>query len=117
MDPDRLQGLPNFPSCPRLTPVSAIPESPPRSWAEIDLSALRHNLAAARGLSGDQQVMAVVKASAYGHGLEAVACALEQKEIAFFGWPMSVRPAAFQKPGSGPQSTSWGEPFPPNGKR
>ena len=29
--------------------------------------------------------MAVVKASAYGHGLEAIACALEQDEIAFFG--------------------------------
>lgn len=29
--------------------------------------------------------MAVVKASAYGHGLEAVASALEQEEIAFFG--------------------------------
>jgi len=64
--------------------VSDVPESPPRSWAEVDLSALRHNLAAARRLS-DQQVMAVVKASAYGHGLEAVACALEQEEIAFFG--------------------------------
>ena len=29
--------------------------------------------------------MAVVKASAYGHGLEAVTSALEQEEIAFFG--------------------------------
>ncbi len=29
--------------------------------------------------------MAVVKASAYGHGLEAVASALEQEDIAFFG--------------------------------
>ena len=64
--------------------MSDVPESPPRSWAEVDLSALRHNLAIARELS-NQQVMAVVKASAYGHGLEAVASALEQEEVAFFG--------------------------------
>ncbi len=64
--------------------MSDVPESPPRSWAEVDLSALRHNLAVAGQLS-NQQVMAVVKASAYGHGLEAVASALEQEKVAFFG--------------------------------
>lgn len=64
--------------------MSLAPESPPRSWAEIDLAALRHNLKVARG-HGDQQIMAVVKASAYGHGLEAVANTLEKEDIAFFG--------------------------------
>lgn len=58
--------------------------SPPRSWAEIDLAALRHNLAVARKVSG-QQVMAVLKAGAYGHGLEPLAQSLEQEEVAFFG--------------------------------
>jgi alanine racemase len=48
-----------------------------RCWAEIDLDALRHNLAAARGqLAPGVKVMAVVKANAYGHGLGGVARAL-----------------------------------------
>ena len=58
--------------------------SPPRAWAEVDLDALRHNLQVARD-TGGQKVMAVVKAGAYGHGLEEVATALEGEHIAFFG--------------------------------
>lgn len=64
--------------------VSDPAPSPPRSWAEIDLGALRHNLAVARRVSG-QQVMAVLKAGAYGHGLEPLAQCLEKEEVAFFG--------------------------------
>ena len=60
------------------------PVSPPRAWAEIDLSALRHNLAVARESSG-QDVMAVVKAGAYGHGLENLARAIDHDNLAFFG--------------------------------
>src|SRR3954470_19545095 len=41
--------------------------------ATIHLGALRHNLARVRSLAGDARVMAVVKADAYGHGLERVA--------------------------------------------
>jgi len=49
-----------------------------RCWAEIDLTALRHNVAAARGqLEARVKVMAVVKANAYGHGLGPVARALD----------------------------------------
>ncbi|MBD2843595.1 serine racemase VanT catalytic subunit [Paenibacillus sp. IB182496] len=40
-----------------------------RAWKEIDLGRLRHNLAELRrAVRGDCQVMAVVKAEAYGHG-------------------------------------------------
>ncbi len=38
--------------------------------ATIDLSALRHNLALARQYAGRRKVWAVVKANAYGHGIE-----------------------------------------------
>lgn len=50
-------------------------QTPPRSWAEIDLGALRHNATIARQQSGSG-VMAIVKANAYGHGAVAVARAL-----------------------------------------
>jgi len=60
------------------------PVSLPRAWAEIDLSALRWNLAVAREACG-VDMMAVVKAGAYGHGLEEIARALAGEKIAFFG--------------------------------
>jgi alanine racemase len=45
------------------------PGSPHRAWIEIDHAALRHNLQVLRELAGtEKQVMAVVKANAYGHG-------------------------------------------------
>ncbi|NQW99698.1 alanine racemase [bacterium] len=43
----------------------SFPVSPPRAWAEIDLGALKRNLAVAREAFGDG-LMAVVKAGAYG---------------------------------------------------
>jgi alanine racemase len=51
--------------------------------ATIHLGALRHNLARVRSLAGEARVMAVVKADAYGHGLERVARALDQDAEAF----------------------------------
>ena len=36
----------------------------------IDLAALRHNAGIARSRSGDARIWAVVKADAYGHGLD-----------------------------------------------
>jgi alanine racemase len=51
--------------------------SPHRSaWLEIDLAAIRHNVAIVRALVGPAAVAAVVKADAYGHGLGRVARAL-----------------------------------------
>ncbi|RMH02791.1 MAG: alanine racemase [Planctomycetota bacterium] len=46
---------------------------PHRVWAEIDLAALRHNLARIRRAAGRRQVWPVLKANAYGHGAVAVA--------------------------------------------
>jgi alanine racemase len=45
--------------------------------ALLDLAALTHNLGIARNLAGSAQVMAVVKANAYGHGATTIARALE----------------------------------------
>ena len=51
--------------------------------ATIHLGALRHNLARIKQLAAPAQVMAVVKADAYGHGLERVARALDGAADAF----------------------------------
>jgi alanine racemase len=56
-----------------------------RSWAEIDLSALRHNAEVAGRLAGPGAgIMAIVKANAYGHGLAEVVRAL-RGSIAMYG--------------------------------
>ena len=44
-----------------------------RCWAEIDRAALRHNAKVVRDRIGSAEMLAVVKANAYGHGLLGVA--------------------------------------------
>ncbi|MCA1687250.1 MAG: alanine racemase, partial [Actinobacteria bacterium] len=41
---------------------------PSRTWAEIDLGAIRHNVRALKRRARSARLMAVVKADAYGHG-------------------------------------------------
>src|SRR6187551_54024 len=53
---------------------------PRPATVNIDLEALRHNLARVRALAPRSKVMAVVKADGYGHGLERVARALSDAE-------------------------------------
>jgi alanine racemase len=55
-----------------------------RCWAEIDRSALRHNAAVVRERIGSAELLAVVKADAYGHGLLGVAQALAN-DVQLFG--------------------------------
>jgi len=54
--------------------VSRYPEKIRPVWAEIDLAALTHNLTEVKRLVGPKvEIMAVVKAEAYGHGAVEVA--------------------------------------------
>jgi alanine racemase len=56
------------------------------TWAEIDLSALRHNFRTMSHLVGPETtVCAVIKADAYGHGIEPVAVALQQEGAEWMG--------------------------------
>src|SRR5438552_6889270 len=55
-----------------------------RCWAEIDRSALPHNAAAVRERIGSAELLAVVKANGYGHGMVGVAEALA-KDVQLFG--------------------------------
>ena len=57
-----------------------------RCWAEIDLNALRENLAWLRNRVGAQvKILTVVKADAYGHGLKQIAALLMQSGTDVFG--------------------------------
>lgn len=55
-----------------------------RCWAEIDRAALRHNARVVRDRIGSAEMLAVVKANAYGHGLLGVAETLAE-EAQLFG--------------------------------
>ena len=55
-----------------------------RTWAEIDIDALIHNLKTIKNTACGSKVMAVVKANAYGHSAELVAPALEEAGVDFF---------------------------------
>lgn len=53
--------------------------------AEIDLGALRHNYRRLKPLAGEAEVMAVVKADAYGHGAAKVSRVLSAEGCRHFG--------------------------------
>ncbi|MGB8167971.1 MAG: alanine racemase [Chthoniobacteraceae bacterium] len=58
-------------------PPEIAPSPSHRTWAEIDLEALRHNATAVRNRTGTEvRIMAIVKANAYGHGIGPVVRAL-----------------------------------------
>ncbi len=59
--------------------------SPPRAWVDVDLEAIAHNLDIARQALPGTELMPVIKAGAYGHGLEPVARRLDNDGIVFFG--------------------------------
>ena len=69
-----------------------------RAWAEISLQALKNNTEVIRGLnSGETEIMAVVKADAYGHGDEKVCkylaqeCAIKYFAVSNLDEALSVR--------------------------
>lgn len=55
-----------------------------RAWAEVDASALRHNLAVVQRRTPDAGVIAITKADAYGHGVDIVIPELDAG-VAMFG--------------------------------
>ena len=66
-----------------LTPQTA-QAAAPLTRAEIDLDALRYNLRYLRGLAGNAEVMGIVKANAYGHGVEHVVPVLRAEGVQTF---------------------------------
>jgi alanine racemase len=72
----------------------------PMVSATIDTGALRHNLQVIRRLAPNSRVMAVIKANAYGHGLIAVAKALEADAfaVARISEALALRDAGIKAP-------------------
>jgi alanine racemase len=82
-----------------LETVSSFPDhaSSRPTVAEVNLAALRHNVAQVQSLVGEKQIMGIVKANAYGHGLirvahELVACGVHQLGVAFVEEGIVLRP-------------------------
>lgn len=54
-----------------------------RTWVEIDRAALRHNIGVAKKRVPHAGIIAVLKANAYGHGMEEVTKTLAPHVAAF----------------------------------
>jgi alanine racemase len=73
-----------------------------RCWAEVDLSALRGNLAWIRHRVGPEvRIITVVKADAYGHGLKQIAALLMQSGTDIFGVANLTEAQAIRSVGRG----------------
>ncbi|MBX7158419.1 MAG: alanine racemase [Verrucomicrobiae bacterium] len=76
-----------------------------RCWAEIDVKALRHNFRFIQNYIGRRVgIVPVIKANAYGHGLEHAALALSSEKVALFGvtdWREALLLRALRKSKSG----------------
>ena len=67
----------------------------------IDAEALRHNLQRVKTFSPDSKVIAVIKANAYGHGVQATASALSEADAFALATPneaISLRQSGISKP-------------------
>lgn len=56
-----------------------------RTWAEINLDRLAYNVSLLKQQAADKELMAVVKADAYGHGDRMIAAELARLGVTFFG--------------------------------
>lgn len=66
----------------RLTPINPLYNA----WAEIDLGAIKHNLDVLRNkLGGVSDILVVVKANAYGHGLREVTKTVLESGVKWLG--------------------------------
>jgi alanine racemase len=75
---------------------------PYRCWAEVDLGALRENLAWLRYRVGPAvKIITVVKADAYGHGLKQIAALLMQSGTDLFGVANLTEAQAVRSVGKG----------------
>lgn len=75
--------------------------------AEVDLAAVQSNVAALRAAAGPAEVMAVVKADAYGHGLVPCAQAALAAGATWLGVAQLAEGLALRQAGVGGRMLSW----------
>ncbi len=67
-----------------------------RAWATIDLQALKKNLGQVRSRCPGSRIVPVIKANAYGHGMEAVARTLRESNTKLAGFAVATLDEALQ---------------------
>ncbi len=67
--------------------------------AEISLGNLKHNLNMIRNAAGSAEVMGIIKADAYGHGLIQIASVLRQENMKIIGVAFADEAVALRKSG------------------
>jgi alanine racemase len=73
----------------------------PAAFVHLDLEAVRHNLAQVKRYTPDNKIMAVIKANAYGHGMQRIAAALETADgfaVARVDEGVKLRAAGIRQP-------------------
>ena len=78
-----------------------------RAVARVDLDAVRDNLVRIRDLAGSADVMAVVKADAYGHGMIEVARAVREQDVAWLGVALPSEALALRASGDAGRILAW----------
>ncbi|HET9632875.1 MAG TPA: alanine racemase [Terrabacter sp.] len=76
-------------------------------WAEIDLAAVEHNVRTLRALAPSSELMAVVKADAYGHGLLPVARAALRGGATWLGTAQFAEAFALRDAGIATRLLTW----------
>lgn len=86
-----------------------------RAWAEIDVDALRHNVGVLRAAAEPAEVMVVVKADGYGHGLVECAAAARAGGASWAGVALLSEALALRDAGDTGPLLCWlsvpGDPF------
>lgn len=80
--------------------------------ATINLSALRHNVRTLQARSDDAELMAIVKADAYGHGVVPVATALRDEGVRHFAVARPAEGVQLREAGFSERILVLGAPFP-----
>ena len=67
-----------------------------RAWAEIDLDAIAHNVKSIKKFVGkNTKILCVVKANAYGHGIEEIARFVQRCGVDYLGVAIAIAMAWF----------------------
>jgi alanine racemase len=89
-----------------MSPTTAVGPALP-AWAEVDLGALAHNVGVLRDRAPGADLMAVVKADAYGHGLVPVARTAVAAGAAWLGVAQLAEAFALRDAGVTAPVLSW----------